>query len=165
MMRRLAVFIWILVLPLIGGCAVTPPFSGDELQNAALDLSPEQGAADGARGAQALWGGVILSVANHRDRTDFQVLSYPLDDTQRPIVDSSAHKRFIVHHKGYLEAVLYAAGREITVLGTVQAAEDGKVGAAAYRFPVIDAERIHLWPPRQDSRVHFGVGLGIGVHM
>ena len=41
---------------------------------------------------------------------------------------------------------MYAAGRRISVIGTVTGVEERKVGELPYRYPVIAVERIRLWP-------------------
>ena len=150
---------------LLNACAITPPFSQDLLSGVNISLQPEQAAKEDVLDEAVMWGGVIVNATNSPDHTDFAVLFYPLDRSQRPDRGQPAKNRFIVRYPGYLETMVYAPGREITVLGKLQGVEEGKVGDAPYRFPVLKAERIHLWPVGDDSKVHFGVGVGIGVHM
>jgi len=155
----------VLLTFLLSACATTPPFSDAVLMKVEGTLTPEQAVRDATHDVQVLWGGVIIGVVNLPDHTDVTVLFYPLGRSQRPDPDQSPQNRFIVRYSGFLETTVYARGREITVLGSLQGVEDGKVGDAPYRFPVIKADKVHLWAEARDSRVHFGVGLGIGWHM
>ena len=167
MTRHLRFYLFAMLALLLGACATTPPFSEATLQAQAVnrDLSPEQALQGAARDTRVLWGGVIIGTENLSDHTDLNVLFFPLDSSQRPDMDKPPHNRFIARYKGYLESMVYAPGREVTVLGNLQGIEDGKIGDAPYRFPVLNADKVYLWPLDQDSKVHFGVGVGIGVHM
>jgi outer membrane lipoprotein len=153
------------MVAVLSACATTPPFPEETLHTANRELTPEQAVKENARDVQVLWGGVIIKAANTADHTDLTVLFYPLDNSQRPDLDQKPRSRFIVRYPGYLEIVVYAPGREVTILGSLQGVEEGKVGDALYSFPVVQTDKVHLWPVGDDSKVHFGVGLGIGVHM
>ena len=121
---------------------------------------------ENTRGHKVRWGGVIISSNNLKDRTQLEVLAYPLDEDGRPQRDETALGRFLATTAGYIETVDYAPGRLITVTGQLQATRANKLGEADYVYPVIGAEDLKLWQeraPREDSRVRFGVGIGIGL--
>ena len=162
---RLRTYMLCFFLVALSACATTPPFAPEALHAINQTITPDLAVQDSARGAQVLWGGVIIGSVNLPDHTDFNVLFYPLNKTQRPDLEQTPQSRFIVRYAGYLETMVYAPGREITVLGSLQAAEEGKVGDAPYLFPVVKADKIFLWPVGGDSKVRFGIGVGIGVHM
>lgn len=127
--------------------------------------------ADAYRGRTVSWGGEIVTVRNLRDRTLIEVLAYPLDAAQRPLLDSSPGGRFIVARQGFLEPREYAPGRALTALGRLDGTIVGTVGESTYRFPLVQAERLDLWPEaslQRDPKVHFGFGLsnqggGVGI--
>jgi outer membrane lipoprotein len=153
---------------LLSACASTLPFSKENLVEVDPNLTPEQAVEENEHDTQVLWGGTIISTENEPEQTTFSVLYYPLDKSQRPNLGKKPLNRFKVKSPGYSETMVYTPGREITVLGNLQGIEDGKVGDAPYRFPVIKAVKVYLWPQRlqqvDDSNVHFGVGVGIGIH-
>jgi outer membrane lipoprotein len=69
-----------------------------------------------------------------------------------------------VRRTGYLEEVDHAPGRRITVTGPLGDNQAGRVGEAAYTYPLVQARDLHLWPPetRGDAgRTRFNVGVGV----
>ncbi len=149
-------------LLLLVGCSSKPvlPTEGVDLK-----LNPGQvpSAPEPLNGARVLWGGVIITSTNLEGRTRLEILSYPLDSTLRPQTGKSAGSRFLAFHPGYLETADYAAGREISMVGTVGDLEEAKLGEHRYRYPTIHTEQIHLWPKKEagesKSKVHFGIGV------
>jgi outer membrane lipoprotein len=138
-----------------------------DIGDAARHVTPGQAVGDMAqvRGKTVAWGGVIVGTMNLADKTRLEVLAYPLDGRNRPEVEAKPTGRFIAFHPGFLEPVNFAAGRLLTVIGTVTGTLPGTVGEARYVYPVIEASRVFLWPtPEQEAaqpQFHFGVGVGI----
>lgn len=96
------------------------------------------------------WGGIILNVENLRKQTRLTVLAYPLDDSARPITDSSNMGRFLIHLPGFYEPANYEPKREITVTGHIQGVEIRKIGGYDYHYPLIDGTGLYLWPRRPE---------------
>jgi outer membrane lipoprotein len=46
----------------------------------------------------------------------------------------------------FLDPAVYAAGRRMTVIGTVTGEEERKIAELPYRYPVVAADAIKLWP-------------------
>lgn len=157
-----AIALYIGSLTLLTACA-TPLDIGTANRN----LTPQQAVqAIGSVSQQSVaWGGVIIAGKNLADATQFEIVSYPLDDQNRPDVTATPGTRFIAVSPGYLETADYAPGREVTVIGVIQESRSGKVGEANYIYPVVGAARIHLWPvlipQATEPRFHFGIGIGI----
>lgn len=159
------IFVTLLLAMLLGACAVTPPFTGEALVGINRGMTPIQALDTMDRDVRVLWGGVIIDAENMSDHTEFTVLYFPLDSSQRPDMTEPPQHRFIARYSGYVETMVYAPGREITVIGSLRGVKDGKVGDAPYRFPMLDADKLYLWPLDSGSKVHFGVGVGLGVQM
>jgi outer membrane lipoprotein len=137
--------------------------------------TPAQVTASGeARGA-VHWGGQIVRVENLRDRTLVEVLALPLEGNGRPQIDGRPRGRFVVERPGFLEPQEYAVNRLLEVRGQLNGFTSGRVGEAAYRYPVVTGDQLVLWPPDASygyrsgaPRINFGVGVsnhggGVGV--
>lgn len=159
---RYAISLFIL-LALVSACARNPVM---DISNVDVHIKPENAVADpvATRGHKIRWGGIIISSTNLKDTTQLEILSYPLDRAGAPNQNAKASARFIALKNGYLESVDYAAGRAVTVIGTLEETRVGAVGEAKYTYPVVAIEQLHLWPKdnnNHDSPIHFGFGLGI----
>jgi outer membrane lipoprotein len=154
------------LVSLLVACASTPDFN---LQSVDKTIQPRDVVASPAtyQGKQVLWGGVIVHSANAKSGTELKLLAYPLDRNLKPQTGSDSLGRIIVFKEGYLETLDYAPGRLLTVTGTVQGTKKAPVGEAMYTYPVVKSMQIHLWPYQEEageSRVHFGIGVGVSVH-
>ena len=153
---------WLAVLlSVLAACASGPTFDTSGVDRA---LTPRRVAAQvqDAGGKRVLWGGVILATTNLRERTDIEVLAYPLDADNRPRRDDDPLGRFIIEQAGYLEAREFGPGKLITVSGTLLSPQSSKIGDAEYLYPVVQASQLKLWKERAGTpRLHFGIGIGI----
>ena len=157
----------LIILPLLlSACAGSPSY---DRYGADGTLTPGSVAArpQMASGKQVLWGGVIMKTVNLKDRTQIEVLAYPLDSSERPRIDEPALGRFIPEKDGFLEPANYANQRQVTVAGKVASVLPGTVGESSYNFPLVKAESLRLWPAPyrgSDTRsnIHFGIGVGSG---
>jgi outer membrane lipoprotein len=155
-----------IVMFLLGACASGPGYDERQVN---LAVTPRSAVAEleMVRDQNVLWGGVILNTVNTKSMTRLEVLAYPLDSSQMPLRDRDPLGRFLLQKQGFLEPATYAEGRLITTTGTVVGTDDGQVGGMEYIYPVIEAGDIYLWPRHSEetnrSRVHFGVGVGIGL--
>ena len=147
----------------LAGCAAGPQ------TRPATDASPAAVAADATRfeGQRAEWGGQILAVHNLRNRTELEVLAYPLSSGGRPSSTGTPLGRFIAVRSGFLEPADFAAGRFVTVSGVIGPPREGPVGEARYRYATLSAEALRLWDgyyPSQPAGVYpFGtIGIGVG---
>jgi len=162
-MKPVKILSLLFLIMLLSGCASTPIFDTSEVVKS---LTPQSVIAEpvDSRGKTALWGGAILDTRNLKDSTRIEVLAYPLDSSQRPILSSKPLGRFFIHHQGYLEPATYSQGGLISVIGSVSESQSGNVGESAYTYPVINAQQLHLWSPEY-SRSRTGFSFGIGIRL
>ena len=160
MVRKLAYPVVFSIL--LGGCAGSPDYAsyGTEatLTPQRVSARPELGV-----GKQVLWGGVIMKTVNLKDKTQIEVLAYPLNSRERPNIDQPPSGRFIFENQGFLEPANYASQRQITVLGTVTGTLPGQVGESDYNYPLVTPGQHTLWPDYRGhtgSNIRFGVGRG-----
>ena len=145
---------------LLSGCATGPQFAAGE--TAVTPKTAAQAIGD-YEGKAVVWGGLIVAATNLDNNTRLEVLSYPLNDNQRPDLNAEPQGRFLAMESGYLETLDYAPGRVITVRGTLSGREQGRIGAALYEYPVLQVERIHLWRSGGEGSSRPNVHLGVGV--
>ncbi|MDE2155160.1 MAG: Slp family lipoprotein [Xanthomonadaceae bacterium] len=150
----------------LAACAPAPIYKNA----AAIAAAPFEVAQTPERyaGNAVIWGGRIVQVTNLADHSEIELLAYPLDSSQRPRANDSGNGRFIAVMSGFVEPLDYPAGALMTVSGRLNGSRAGKVGEASYVFPLVSVMQAHVWSAdemgRGRSNVHFGVGVGIGIH-
>lgn len=159
-MARFTACLTLLALAL-AGCATSKALYDTGAVTAAL--TPDQVASDpeSAKGT-VIWGGVIVSSVNLVDRTQFEVLAYPLDNNQRPVTKKKSLGRFLLQSPDYVETKNYAPGRELTTIGTLQGITKGEINDAEYDYPTVTVSDVYLWNrdnSHERPRFIFGIGL------
>lgn len=136
-----------LLAALAGACASTPPaLRGDY-------PGPAPAAADDAdRGARVRWGGRVLEVHPEAERTCLEILSLPLDGRARPDVGAAPGRRFLACRDGFVEPAAFPRERHVTVTGTLERFVTRAIGGYDYRYPVVRADVLHLWPRPLEPR-------------
>lgn len=101
-------------------------------------------------------GGEIINVLNHEDEsTTLIVLALPLSSDERPDKWENNQGRFMVRTTQFLDPMVYSKGREVTVAGIVVGTEHASIGKTMYRYVVIKARQIYLWPHRYISNYYY----------
>ena len=149
MTRCASYLVGALLLLGLAGCASIPaPLKGDFADNGA-ELIPRQ-ITDGDIGQTVRWGGMIIDTHARSDRTCIEVMALALNRDLRPSRTDQSLGRFMACRPGFQDPAILSAGREVTVVGTLTAFEDGHIGEFAYRYPMLDADVVYLWPPRPE---------------
>ena len=154
-------FIAFITLSLLLSACAASPFKMEGINQS---ITPQQTLSNSALlNSKVIWGGILIETRNFENTSQVELLSYPLDSGGEPIRSAQPQGRFLLKYTGFLEPAQYASGRWLSVMGTVQTSEAGKIGEADYQYPVINGEQIHLWSESSESdvqtRFHFGIGI------
>jgi outer membrane lipoprotein len=116
-------------------------------------LTPRTARAQDA-GTEIRWGGMILETQPDEQQTCFEILSRPLQKSMRPDDSDQTLGRFIGCKDGFHDPAVFARGREVTMTGTIERIDIRKVGDFDYRYPVVRAGFVTMWPERQDVIIY-----------
>ncbi len=130
------------------GCASNVPEVVRRENPAAVPFAAASADAAASLGKPVRWGGVIVGVENRSEFSILEVLERPLDGSGRPSETAVAGGRFLVRSPNFLDPMIYAREREVTVIGRLQPAQRGKIGEFGYDYPVVAADTLYLWEPR-----------------
>ena len=131
---------------LLSACTSLPPaFDNIPVTDMAYNQVRED--LDDYRNTLVRWGGAIVDVENIGDASLMEITHYPLDHYGRPQLDEISEGHFVIKSTELLDPEIYAAEREIIVLGVI----DGEIERTTNNetrilLPLINATAIHLWP-------------------
>ncbi|RMF82126.1 MAG: hypothetical protein D6739_08590 [Nitrospirae bacterium] len=132
-----------LALLLGAACATVPkPLAGGPF----AQVGRAKALTEAARGLRVRWGGTIVKTTPRQGETCIEIVSHPLDRAGRPERTDATAGRFVACLPGFLDPAVYTMGREVTVVGRIEAPVEGKIGDHPYRFPKVAAETVYLWP-------------------
>jgi len=102
------------------------------------------------------WGGIIIDVENEENFSLVQVLFYPLNYSGRPQLNDPHGGRFVIKSTEFLDPVVYAKDKEISVVGSFDGDIERTVGKKVIRVPLIQSTAVYLWPKRQNNYYGYG---------
>ncbi len=135
------------VVLLATGCATDIPQAIGERPPQDLGLAQARAAGQAALGRYVRWGGTIAGVENRAAETWVEIVERRLYRGGRPQQSDASGGRFLARVGYFLDPAVYAAGREVTVAGNVDAFVTRPIGDYPYGYVVLKAEVIYLWPP------------------
>lgn len=145
---------------LLAACATAP----EPLRGEFTALTPMEAGRGGATGERVRWGGRIVETTPDAARTCFEVLGMPLGDSARPRGEDQTLGRFLACREGFYDPAVFAAEREITVVGSIEDVETRAIGEYPYPYPRVAADVVFLWPEREDTEVYYVGTLGFYPH-
>jgi Slp family outer membrane lipoprotein len=128
----------------LAACARPP----QQLQGEFPPVTVAETQATGATGERVRWGGEIVRTTPTDAETCIEIIQKPLDREARPRPVDETMGRFMACGGGFYDPAVFAPRREVTVVGTVESIQTGKVGESSYQFPRVHADTIFLWAPR-----------------
>ncbi|NJN45453.1 MAG: hypothetical protein HC808_02010 [Candidatus Competibacteraceae bacterium] len=111
-----------LAVVLLAGCATSGdynPIRDADFKGPALHTVRAEFGSGAFNGVRVRWGGEIAGVENQRAETWLEIVEHPLGRSGRRVTSAPAKGRFIARFSGFLDPAIYAAGRQITVIGTL----------------------------------------------
>jgi outer membrane lipoprotein len=155
---------WLIVASILISCLSCTSVISSGVRS---QVTPKVSLADVAQNPAAHTGNVIIAAGtiieakNLQEGTRLEILQYPTTSSGRPKLGEPSGGRFLVLSPGYLETAIYRPGRQITVAGEVSGVRELPLGETAYRYPVLTARELHLWPEGNGGpRLHIGFGFG-----
>ncbi len=103
-------------------------------------------------GTRVFWGGTILKVSNFRDHSQIEVLRRPLSGSE-PNDQKKGQGRFMIKVAGFIDPAEYKSPNRVTVIGTLQDTQKGKVGNYPYTYPYVIAEKIQFWRGKKSQPI------------
>lgn len=132
---------------LFAGCASSPPPRVREAPPGSPALADARHSPQSYFGRAVRWGGTVATVENRAAETWVEVVSRELDSRGRPRDTDRTEGRFLARVTGFLDPAVYAAGRQVTAVGTVTDVVTRPIGEHPYVYVVLKAETLHLWDP------------------
>ena len=93
---------------------------------------------------------------------EIEVVAYPLDPQQRPLLDAPEQGRFIALRAGQVNPREFNAGRFLTLRGPITGERTLTLRGQAEKVAEMDARELVLWPwdyRFQRSRVSVSIGV------
>jgi outer membrane lipoprotein len=149
---------------LLGGCASGFPEAALRSVNRAITASELRADPKAYVTQRVILGGEILATRPRVGETEIEVLGQRLRGDDSPERGDESEGRFLVKTTEFLDPAVYAAGRRLTVIGAVTGEEERKIGELPYRYPVIAADRLRLWPRESGEPPLFYPGYPWGLY-
>ena len=104
------------------------------------------------KGKTVIFGGLIVQTRSVKTGTLIEIDQKDLDYWGKPRRTDRIGGRFIVHQPRYLDILVYAPGREITVAGEVSGTEEKSLAESGEPYPLVNAREVKLWPREKPAR-------------
>ena len=144
-MKRIIVLFGALML-LVQGCSYAISRDLVSQSDKTITFKMLQMEPDLFKGKLIILGGTIAAITNvKQETTALEVVQKPLDYWGKPRRTDRTGGSFLVVVPRYLDALIYAPGREITVAAEVEGTRSSALGDIEYSYPVVLSKELKLW--------------------
>lgn len=151
---RYLILVFILTLSVFGcGSVISENIKKDA--DRTIKLPMVQANPDVFTNKKVIWGGMIISSKNLKDKTVIEVLETPLDERDRVLDREMSLGRFIIEAKIFLDTFIYRPGKEITAAGIIKEVRVQKIDETEYRYPVIEPIQMRIFEPEPDPKYSY----------
>jgi outer membrane lipoprotein len=140
-------------LLIFAGCASKPASSISQAVVDDVSLTQARAEGDPFLASTVRWGGVVTEVENKADKTWVFLVQRALGDEHKPITDGDSEGRFIASFTGFIDPLVYKAGRPLTVVGGIEGSIVRAIGEYDYNFPIVAVGDSHLWAEPVKTKV------------
>ena len=139
-----------------GGCASGPTTSVGQAQVDAVALATVLADIDDYQGTTVRWGGLVTETENKADHTLVFIVARKLKNNEKPLSNSASEGRFVARFDGFVDPLVYEAGRPLSVVGEIDGSLARPIGEYDYRFPVVAVRDSYLWAdPKKQPKVYY----------
>ena len=142
-MTRLALML--IVLMHVTACTQVISESGRKLADPAITYEKLKQNPDSYIGKNVILGGKIAAVSNAKDGGTLEVVQMELDGHYYPEDTMFSGGRFLATSTDFLDRMIYAPGRLVTVMGEIKGKRVKMLDEVEYSYPVIAIREIHAW--------------------
>jgi outer membrane lipoprotein len=103
------------------------------------------------KGKLVILGGTIDQVTSVKQGTLIEVVQKPLDYWGKPRRTKKTGGHFLLLYPGYLNTMVYAPGREITVAAEVEGTGGKELESAAYDYLLVVSKELKLWKQERQT--------------
>ncbi len=139
---------------LLQGCAFA--ISSDLAKQADKTISFEslERNPDTYKGKLVIVGGIITQTTPLKQGVLIEVLQRPLDYWGKPQRTDKTGGKFLVYSSSYLDPLVYAPERVITVAAEVEGFRSKALGDTEYSYPILRSRELKLWPRERSPQNH-----------
>ncbi len=151
-MKKIASLIGMLLMVQACSYAISPALvkkADATISFESLERDPES-----YHGKIIILGGIITQTTTVKQGSLIEVVQKPLDYWGKPQRTDKSGGKFLVYSATYLDPLVYAPEREITVAAEIEGVRSTMLGDVEYSYPIVLSRELKLWPRERSPQSH-----------